>query len=599
MSFVPTSGSLTGSSNAALSWANASLGSSAASRSQAPHIIQYPDGWRKGDTEKWYQGQPIKKFTHLQYRKERESPFFHEYIVVELAGGEHVCRFDRRGDVHTRANAFTLEGMKAEDTAHVIAKSDRETNFYQDIEDNSDLLLRIHFPKGEDLLAVLGICFGVQSDDRTKAYTLTRFNCYFLSWTIITATTRRLVDWASLGKDESKWKELVKTTIDGLDNNPTPGNALKAKTRAFFGRKRKTEPEPAPASTPGDLVPFKGTEYLVNTLHKALIATRLILQRSLAELILRTTVQEAMREISYKSAKAAAEEAARSHASWAARDAAMESVIETLWRVMLSAEEGGQIWEDRCCATEECVWKAAAAAADADVKQQSQDPTAPLTPSLGAPPTLSTTTSSAASLSVPPTPSSAKPSERDTEPPRSPVPAAGSWEAAWENAWNDSWHALVASKGISTDSEITSAIISQRAKKAWNTAWTDARRANEKYVPRIAEGVAQYVINHLPGAQLEYLKIEYLKIDTNIRNSVSVRSMMNKALAPEGSDAKLQECIQTRIQDHCQRVASTPLGLVNAATKGEIEEAMRRVWVITTQLTNQPEQVLEIVNETL
>ncbi|KAG8698626.1 hypothetical protein FRC09_007124, partial [Ceratobasidium sp. 395] len=97
--------------------ANNCLGSSWNNRIQDPHKIGYPKGWRTGDTEKWYKDQPTKKFTHLQYRKERDGPFYHEYIVLELDNGS-VCRFDRRGDVATRAGAFTFEGMTAEDTAH-------------------------------------------------------------------------------------------------------------------------------------------------------------------------------------------------------------------------------------------------------------------------------------------------------------------------------------------------------------------------------------------------------------------------------------------------------------------------------------------------
>ncbi|KAG9086584.1 hypothetical protein FRC07_013050, partial [Ceratobasidium sp. 392] len=165
---------------------NTLSGSSSNTRLQAPHKIGYPKGWRTGETEKWYKSQPTTKFTHLQYRKELEQPFFHEYIVIEL-DNDTVCRFDRRGDVTTRAHAFTLEGVTAEDTAHVIQK--HETH-YAAINNNSDMLLRIHFPNGLDLLTILAICYGVQKDDETRAYTLTRYNCYFLSWIIITGTAR-------------------------------------------------------------------------------------------------------------------------------------------------------------------------------------------------------------------------------------------------------------------------------------------------------------------------------------------------------------------------------------------------------------------------
>jgi hypothetical protein len=49
------------------------------------------------------------------------------------------------------------------------------------------------------------------------------------------------------------------------------------------------------------------------------------------------------------------------------------------------------------------------------------------------------------------------------------------------------------------------------------------------------------------------------------------------------SNAKLQAWIQDRIVEHCQRVATYTVG-TNPPNKDEIEEAMRRVWLATTQL---------------
>ncbi|KAG9076917.1 hypothetical protein FS749_011235 [Ceratobasidium sp. UAMH 11750] len=191
---------------------NSCLGSSSNKRVQGPHKIGYPNGWRTGNTEKWYTYQSTTKFTHLDYRKERELPFRHEYIVAEL-DDHSVCRFDRRGDVATRAGAFTLEGMMADDTAHVIQ---RYESHYRDIYNNSDRVLRIHFPEGQDLITILGICYGVQELEDTRKYTLTRYNCYFLSWTIITIAARHIVDWRLLAKDTDKWGALARVAVEGL-----------------------------------------------------------------------------------------------------------------------------------------------------------------------------------------------------------------------------------------------------------------------------------------------------------------------------------------------------------------------------------------------
>ncbi|KAG8742489.1 hypothetical protein FRC10_001385 [Ceratobasidium sp. 414] len=272
--------------------ANAISGSSFDERIQMPHKIAYPKGWREGDTESWYKGQPTTKFTHLQYRKEREGPFYHEYIVAEF-DNDTVCRFDRRGDVATRAGAFTFKGTVAEDTAHVIHKY--ETH-YTTINNNSDMVLRIHFPYGQDLLTILGICYGVQKDDETRAYTLTRYNRYFLSWTIVTATIH--------GNG--------RTTIEGLNaESPSLRSRIKDDARTVFGLGRKNSPGP---SSGLDTIPFVGAGHLTNTLREALFDTRSNIQQSLGQLIFQTTVETSMRRITDESAQKSAAKAARNHA---------------------------------------------------------------------------------------------------------------------------------------------------------------------------------------------------------------------------------------------------------------------------------------------
>ncbi|KAG9113374.1 hypothetical protein FRC07_007779 [Ceratobasidium sp. 392] len=189
--------------------ANEFLGSVLHGRLHEPHKMSWSIGTSEirglygildfdaGETHEWYMSQPTTTFTYLQYRKEREAPFFHEFIVVEL-DNDTVCRFDRRGDPSTRTNAFTLEGMTAEDTAHVIHKHE---DHYAHIEETSNMLMRIHFPDDLDLRLLLRLaCFCIQKRDETRAYTLAVYNCYFFSWTIIIATVElaagRFKSWA-------------------------------------------------------------------------------------------------------------------------------------------------------------------------------------------------------------------------------------------------------------------------------------------------------------------------------------------------------------------------------------------------------------------
>ncbi|CCO37705.1 hypothetical protein BN14_11864 [Rhizoctonia solani AG-1 IB] len=401
-----------------------------------------------------------------EYRKERVYPFFHEFIVVDL-GDETVCRFDRRGDVNSRANVLVGEPIPSEDTAHVISKND-EDGFYSNINKNSDLILRMKFPEGQDLLTILAICYGIQVNKNTQAYTLTRYNCYFFSWMIITATARCTVDWAVLAQEEKLWTTLVTSVISGLNQDPSPGSKAIISTTSTAKNKRETV---APTQ-------FVGSAYLVQILQKALDETREEIQKSLAELILHSTIDKAMHEVSESSAWKAASYAARNHASHAARDAAMEAVIETMWRDIISSTDGKDLWEKRCLRAEECVKESSAAAASVAGHRFTMLP-----PSIPGPD---------------PEQSSATPANGEEVP----APPA-KWETAWDVSWNKSWASpknADADTSNDPDSLKNSISISERAKAAWIKAWEEACKANDVYVPLISRGVAVHVTQNLPQA---------------------------------------------------------------------------------------------------
>ncbi|QRV96121.1 hypothetical protein RhiJN_24139 [Ceratobasidium sp. AG-Ba] len=511
MSFVTKTSSFIGSTNKLLAAANVISASSMNNRFQEPHKIGYPDGWGTGPTEEWYKSQPTTRFTHLQYRKEYEKPFQHEYVVAELDNGT-VCRFDRRGDVNTRANAFTLEGMGAEDTAHVIQKS--EDHFYE-IQNASEILARVHFCGGEDLRTILCICYGVQKDDRTRAYTLTQYNCYFLSWTIITATARRTVDWALLSKDSDKWDELVRAAIDALNSKPSMLSRVKDVTTLLSSR-RKNEVHGA---TNARKVPFVGMSYLVGTLRSALSNTRADIQKSLDELILKSTVKDSVQRVSYESAQQGAVLATRNHAAHAARDAAMEAVIESMWGTILSSRDGGQQWQDQSKTAEIAVWKAASAAADSDSQVHEGES------------------------------------------------GAADWDMAWDTAWVESWDVQTSdgqNKTSGPKSTSGQAAISTRAKEAWRKAWTDARQASSNCVSVLSKSVSDYVEKNLPDSST-MLGVEIM--ESKMRNMPSIGT--------EDPNSYLQDYVQRRIRDHCLFVRN--VGAFR--DPGDIEEAMRRIWV--------------------
>ncbi|KAG8742484.1 hypothetical protein FRC10_001380 [Ceratobasidium sp. 414] len=435
---------------------NKILGSFFNHRNLDPHRIGYPRGWRTGDTEAWYKSQPTTKFTHLQYRKEREAPFYNEYIVVELDNNT-VCRFDRRSDVTTRAAAFTSQGITAEDTAQVIQKHE---TYYDDINNKSDIVLRIHFPNGQDLLTILGICYGVQKDDETRAYTLTRYNCYFFTWMIITATARRTVDWALLCKETDKWEELVRTTMEGLNSDsPSLRSRSKDGTRTVFGLGRKGSS--GPPSGPG-AIPFVGATYLINTLHQALLSSRSSIQQRLEQLLFQTTIESSIRQISDDFAKKAAAKACRNYASQVALDAAMGLVVESMWATVLYTDNGREVWHNRCLLTEGVVQIAASAAAEADEQDEYAAKSGPL-----------------------------------------------DWEQAWDAVWSEKWAEMTNGQSRfnrcfgTSDGENMSTLV----KEAWINAWYDACEASEKYVSLLSNGVAEYVAKNLPDSLPEVLKI--------------------------------------------------------------------------------------------
>jgi hypothetical protein len=296
--------------------------------------------------------QPSTVFTHLQYRKERGAPFWHEFIVAELDNNT-VCRFDRAGESDARGDAITGENMKSQDTTWVLSMAD-----FVELDKTSKVLLRVHFPQGQDLISVLATCYGVKTDNQAQFYTVTRYNCYFLSWTILITAARRTVDWSIIGRDEQLWDGLVKSGIRKLTSCPEKN---KTRTRFALGQiLNANEPE-------DNSLPFVGAAHLVETLRQALVTARSAISRTLSELALHSSVEKAVRVLSEDFVRSAATEAAKKHAYHTARDAAMEAVVELMWEQVLTDCNAGKVWEGESRKTEGRVRDAAEAAANVDL----------------------------------------------------------------------------------------------------------------------------------------------------------------------------------------------------------------------------------------
>ncbi|KAG8742482.1 hypothetical protein FRC10_001378 [Ceratobasidium sp. 414] len=495
---------------------NTFSGSSSNRRAQGPHKIGYPNGWRTGDTEKWYKYQSTTKFAHLEYRKDREAPFYHEYIVAEL-DDRSVCRFDRRGDVATRAGAFTLEGMTADDTAHVIQPGE---SHYNKIYHNSDVVLRIHFPEKQDLITILGVCYGVQELEETRKYTLTRYNCYFLSWTILTVTSRRVVDWRLLAKDVDKWEALALAAVEGLQPNPSTPNLFDVHGRPSLRLGRNgaagfaLNPKPATPSF---------TRALIGTLRTILDEMRPSIEACLGKQLFQSTVESSLYELLGDSVQVAAGMAGRTYAAQVARDEAMEAVMEYMWGTALFLDNGGQSWRHACVATGEAVSDAATAAADSDKERRAN---------------------------------------------------RADWGPAWDDAWKQNWDKWMSDEhNLSNDSLGEKRHgISSRAKDAWGRAWVEVCRATREYTPLVIAGIVEHAKNNLPDSTPEILEI---RTCTKISGK-----KFRKGLGSPTTNSQLQLHIHARILELCQLVKTVMV----VQSPEEIEESMRRIWIIATEV---------------
>ncbi|KAG8707196.1 hypothetical protein FRC09_001970 [Ceratobasidium sp. 395] len=335
---------------------NTSLGSSGG-HAQGPHKLDFTYGWGHENcpTYQWYMAQPTTTFNCLQYRKVTNSALHHEFIVAEL-NNDTLCRFDRMGVTDGRGEVLYGNGIEALDTAQVISKADREA---KEIELSSELLLRVYFPEGQDLSTILAACHGISVDERAGRYSLMRFNCYFLSWTILITTARRTVDWSNVIREPKLWDELVTSSISYL---PTSSDRSKSDPGSMLRRILKAN-EP----TPNEIPPFTGAAYLTETLRKSLIDTRWELSRTLDELVLQSTADKAMNELTQERLRNTANDAARKHAYHAARDAALEAVVETMWQQVFSDPNAGKAWEAASRENERRVRDAAEAAATIDL----------------------------------------------------------------------------------------------------------------------------------------------------------------------------------------------------------------------------------------
>ncbi|KAG8751624.1 hypothetical protein FRC11_009203 [Ceratobasidium sp. 423] len=177
---------------------------------QPRFILDFHSDEGQANVQKWYkhQGQNT-RFSLLEYRKVKEGRIKHEFIVVWL-NSTTLCRFDRR----TRGDEFgcMLDGHStpAEDSAHVLSSFETE---YQELMKQTEVLLTIKLPGGEDLGVILAVCEGIQRHSKAVAYNLLQYNCYFFSWMIVSAVARRTYDWNTAVPSQKRWDDILRTSL--------------------------------------------------------------------------------------------------------------------------------------------------------------------------------------------------------------------------------------------------------------------------------------------------------------------------------------------------------------------------------------------------
>ncbi|KAG8787205.1 hypothetical protein FRC12_015817 [Ceratobasidium sp. 428] len=140
----------------------------------------------------WYSQQcrSSTKFQSIEHRRSLDGPFFHEFLLLMLTDGA-VCRVERTGE-GSRADAIRQVGCAAYDLTQWFSKIDYELS---PIKSSSERIAKVDLGREFDILDVLAVCYSVQNTKACRAYTLQRYNCYFLCLTVLAVLTRRLAGW--------------------------------------------------------------------------------------------------------------------------------------------------------------------------------------------------------------------------------------------------------------------------------------------------------------------------------------------------------------------------------------------------------------------
>ncbi|KAF8677442.1 hypothetical protein RHS04_06167 [Rhizoctonia solani] len=191
-------------------------------RLQEPFNITFDGGKDSQPLTDWYNNHSNNPYIQtLQLRKERDGPFYHEFVVFRLRAGTY-WRIDRRQlpDEEMPLDSIFRDGVTARDTMEQV------TSFDASLYSRSDCLIELEFKVPVHVGLILRVCRSIQN--HAKLYTLQRYNCYFFAQTLTLCTACGVSDWAGMGKENegrSPWRSPNSPFTDFYKKSDLENNA--------------------------------------------------------------------------------------------------------------------------------------------------------------------------------------------------------------------------------------------------------------------------------------------------------------------------------------------------------------------------------------
>ncbi|KAG8719589.1 hypothetical protein FRC09_010928 [Ceratobasidium sp. 395] len=179
-----------------------------------PFVMRFHSEWQHSDCPvmSWYndQRQSSTKFRSIEHRRHPDAPFFHEFLLLKLTDGA-VCRVERTGE-GSHADAIRSIGCVANDIIQWFCNMDYDTFSAAPSERIAEVDLGQEF----DILDILAICYSIQHTRACCAYTLQRYNCYFLCLTVLAVLTRRVANWET-EIDAAQWDLRLDSMLKDME----------------------------------------------------------------------------------------------------------------------------------------------------------------------------------------------------------------------------------------------------------------------------------------------------------------------------------------------------------------------------------------------